>query len=398
MELLLGISVTLVVAVLVSALAHRSVLSTAVMFLVAGFFFGEGGLHWFALTIEDPIIQTLAELALFSVLFTDGMQIGLKELTSAWRLPGRALILGMPLTMVLIALSSRLLLGLDWLQAFLLGAALSPTDPVFAAAVVGRAEIPFRLRHLLNVESGLNDGLALPVVLALIAALSHSPNEVVRIVWELILGVALGLLIPLVMAWLEQSRFFQASQDYEALFIFSVGLLLLSLCKATHANEFLAAFTGGITVATISPQLKMNFHEFGELITELLKLSALFVFGGLLSPAFFTTLRMPSYVLVAVILFVVRPLAIGTSLIKSGLGVKENLVAAWYGPRGFASVVYGLIIFKAPFEGSYALFHLIGLVTAVSIILHSSTDILVVKYFRNTQERTPSENASILQQ
>jgi NhaP-type Na+/H+ or K+/H+ antiporter len=187
MELLLGISVTLVVAVLVSALAHRSVLSTAVMFLVAGFFFGEGGLHWFALTIEDPIIQTLAELALFSVLFTDGMQIGLKELTSAWRLPGRALILGMPLTMVLIALSSRLLLGLDWLQAFLLGAALSPTDPVFAAAVVGRAEIPFRLRHLLNVESGLNDGLALPVVLALIAALSHSPNEVVRIVWELIL-------------------------------------------------------------------------------------------------------------------------------------------------------------------------------------------------------------------
>jgi NhaP-type Na+/H+ or K+/H+ antiporter len=384
MELLLAISITLVGAVLVSALAHRSVLSTAVIFLGAGFFFGEGGLHWFALSIEDPIILTLTELALFSVLFTDGMQIGLQELTSAWYLPGRALILGMPLTMLLIACSARWILGLAWLQAFLVGAALSPTDPVFAAAVVGRAEIPFRLRHLLNVESGLNDGLALPVVLALIAALSDSPNEVVQVLWELILGISLGFLIPFTISRLEQSRFFQASKDYEALIIFSVGLLLLSICKFIHANEFLAAFTGGITVATVSPQLKTSFHEFGELLTELLKLSALFVFGGLLSPAFFSTLHVQSYLEAGIILFLVRPLAIGTSLLKSGLGMKENIVASWYGPRGFASVVYGLLIFKSPFAGSHYLFHLIGLVTAVSIVLHSSTDILVVKHFRKS--------------
>jgi NhaP-type Na+/H+ or K+/H+ antiporter len=384
MELLLAISITLVGAVLVSALAHRSVLSTAVIFLGAGFFFGEGGLHWFALSIEDPIILTLTELALFSVLFTDGMQIGLQELTSAWYLPGRALILGMPLTMLLIAGSAWWILGLAWLQAFLVGAALSPTDPVFAAAVVGRTEIPFRLRHLLNVESGLNDGLALPVVLALIAALSDSPNDVVQVLWELILGIVLGFLIPFTISRLEQSRFFQASKDYEALIIFSVGLLLLSICKFIHANEFLAAFTGGITVATVSPQLKASFHEFGELLTELLKLSALFVFGGLLSPAFFSTLNLQSYLEAGVILFLVRPLAIGTSLLKSGLGMKENIVASWYGPRGFASVVYGLLIFKSPFAGSHYLFHLIGLVTAVSIVLHSSTDILVVKHFRNS--------------
>lgn len=387
MELLLGISLTLVGAALVSALARRSVLSTAVMFLVAGFVFGDGGLHWFTLDIADPIIQTLAELALFSVLFTDGMQVGLKELISAWYLPGRALILGMPLTMLLIACSARFMLRLDWLQALLLGAALSPTDPVFAAAVVGREEIPFRLRHLLNVESGLNDGLALPVVLALLAAISHSSSEVFKVLWELILGVALGFLIPFGIARLERSRFFQASQDYEVFIIFSVGLLLLSLCKVTHANEFLAAFTGGITVATVSPALKASFHAFGEHITELLKLSALFVFGGLLSPTFFSTLHLKSYLLASVILFVIRPLAIGTSLVKSGLDFKENLVASWYGPRGFASVVYGLLIFKTHFDGAHFLFHLIGLVTAASIIFHSSTDILVVRHFRNPNEQ-----------
>jgi NhaP-type Na+/H+ or K+/H+ antiporter len=111
------------------------------------------------------------------------------------------------------------------------------------------------------------------------------------------------------------------------------------------------------------------------------------VFGGLLSPAFFSMLHLKSYLLASVILFVIRPLAIGTSLVKSGLDFKENLVASWYGPKGFASVVYGRLIFKTPFDGAYFLFHLIGLVTAASIIFHSSTDILVVRHFRNPNEQ-----------
>ena len=107
----------------------------------------------------------IAELALFSVLYTDGMRAPVRDLVSAWRLPGRALLLGLPLTLLGTALLARYVVGLSWAESILIGAALSPTDPVFAAAIVGREGIPSRLRFLLNVESGLNDGLALAIAL-----------------------------------------------------------------------------------------------------------------------------------------------------------------------------------------------------------------------------------------
>src|SRR5690349_20997479 len=174
MELLLAFAGLLLLAVLVSSLAHRTVLSTAAVFLVGGFVLGEGSLGVIDIRPDDQLVAVLAELALFSVLFTDGMRVGLPELRSAWRLPGRALVFGLPLTLVITAVLAHVVAGLPWLEAFLLGAALSPTDPVFAAAIVGREEIPYRLRNLLNVESGLNDGLALPVVVILLATASST--------------------------------------------------------------------------------------------------------------------------------------------------------------------------------------------------------------------------------
>ena len=114
-------------------------------------------------------MSTLADLALFTVLFVDGGRLSLRELRAGWRLSGRALGLGMPLALVLVAVATHYLVGLDWTTALLVGAILSPTDPVFASAIVGRSEVPQRLRRLLNVESGVNDGLALPFVLIFLA-------------------------------------------------------------------------------------------------------------------------------------------------------------------------------------------------------------------------------------
>ena len=172
-------ALTLLLAVLVSDLADRTILSTAVLFLLAGFTAGEGMLGIVRLTPEAPAVAVLAELALFSVLFTDGMRVGLKDLASAWRLPGRALLFGLPLTLLGTAMVARWVAGLTWAESFLVGAVLSPTDPVFAAAIVGRQEVPARLRQLLNVESGLNDGLALPIVLAMLAVVGSRAVQLV---------------------------------------------------------------------------------------------------------------------------------------------------------------------------------------------------------------------------
>ncbi len=165
MVLFLVFAATLLAAVLLSGLAERTVLSTAVLFLVVGFLTG-GVTDLLTIRPEDPLTIRLAELALFAVLFTDGMRVGVQDLAYAWRLPGRALILGLPLTLLLTAVLAHFVAGLSWLTSFLVGAVLSPTDPVFASALVGREEVPLRLRRLLNVESGVNDGLACPSLLS----------------------------------------------------------------------------------------------------------------------------------------------------------------------------------------------------------------------------------------
>ncbi len=383
MALLLAFASLLLLAVLVSSLAHRTVLSTAALFLVGGFVLGSGSLGVINVHADDEIVSVLAELALFSVLFSDGMRVGLPELRGAWRLPGRALVVGLPLTLLITAVIARVVAGLPWLESSLLGAVLSPTDPVFAAAIVGREEIPYRLRNLLNIESGLNDGLALPIVVILLATASATPVHGWSLAGEVVGGVALGVLVPYVAIRLERTRFFSATTFYEPLNAFAIGLLVLALAMLTHANVFLAAFSAGITVATLSPELRAAFHQFGELVAELLKLGAVLVFGALISLQFLGDIGISGYFFAALALFAARPIALGVALLRSKLDRKERLAAAWFGPKGFASVVYALLILEAGTPLSDELFHLAALVIVASILAHSSTDVLVARWFES---------------
>ncbi len=327
------------------------------------------------------------------------MRVGTRDLASAWRLPGRALLFGMPITLMVTTLFAHFVAGLPWAESFLLGAVLSPTDPVFASAIIGREEIPGRLRRLLNVESGVNDGLALPVVLVLLSVVSRTEVETGPLLSEVALGIALGVVIPWIAIRLERSRFFSAAPLYKLLDVFAVGLLVLSLAKLTHANQFLAAFAAGVTVETLDPEIREEFHDFGEVVTELLKLAALLVFGALISLAFLGEIPLSGYVFAILVLVLARPLAIGIALFGSGIGRREWVAAAWFGPKGFASVVYGLLIWKSGVPRADQLFHLIALVIVASIIAHSSTDVIVARWFHEQEhaeeayeeEREPSE-------
>ncbi len=384
-------AITLLLSVLVSERAERSVLSTAVLFLVAGFIVSDGMLGIVVITPKDPAIAVLAELALFSVLFTDGMRVGLKDLTSAWQLPGRALFLGLPLTLAGTALLAHWVVGLPWMESFLLGAVLSPTDPVFAAAIVGREEVPARLRQLLNVESGLNDGLALPLVVILLAVAGEGDFHLASVAGEVILGVALGVLVPWAAIRLERTRFFSAHTTYAPLNAFAIGLLVFALASITHANEFLAAFAAGITVATVGPEVRKAFHRFGDLVAELLKLAALLVFGALMSSQFLMEIPWTGYAFAVLVLIAVRPIALCIALFGSHLGWREMVTAAWFGPKGFASVVFGLLVLKSGLPRGDEIFHLTAIVITGSIIAHSSSDVLVARWIK---AHMPSEPVS----
>ncbi len=402
MTAVLVFALTLQAAVLISDLADRTVLSTAVLFLGAGVLSGECWLGVVSPRPDDPMVAGLAELALFSVLFTDGMKVGLKDLTSAWNLPGRALLFGLPLTLLGTALLARWVVGLPWAESFLIGAVLSPTDPVFASAIVGRKEVPSRLRHLLNVESGLNDGLALPIVLAMLAVVGSGRFSLGTILGEIALGIGIGVTIPWAAIRLGQSRFFSAHATYQPLNAFSIGLLVLATSKIAHGNEFLAGFAGGITVATVGPEVRESFHRFGELVAELLKLAALLVFGALISPRFLGEIPLSGYVFALLVLAAVRPVALWISLVRSPLDWRERATAAWFGPKGFASVVFGLLILndakaeKIAWSEADRLFHLVALCIAGSILAHSSTDVVVAQWLaRRRRDSGPAHGSGL---
>jgi sodium/hydrogen antiporter len=389
MTALLAFAVILLVAVLISDLAHRSVLSTAVLFLAAGFLLGPGVADVVKVDAREPVVRTFAELALFSVLFTDGMRAGLGDLVSAWRLPGRALLLGMPLTAGLTAVAARYVAGLPWLDALLIGAALAPTDPVFAAAIVGREGVPYRLRHLLNVESGLNDGLALPAVVLLIAAVSSRPAEPGRQAVELAVGVAIGVAFPWAAIRLERLPGLSATAGYQPLYAVAIGLGVLGLARLADGNLFLAAFAAGITVATVGPEVREAFHRFGDLVAELLKLAAVMLFGALVSPRLLAEIPPAGYLFALIAVFVVRTVALGLSLAGSELSRREYAAAVWFGPKGFASVVYGLLILQSGIPQGVELFHLVAIVIVISIVAHSSTDVLVARAFERETPAPP---------
>lgn len=393
MELLLAFSVVLFFGVLLSGVAHRTVLSTAVLFLLAGFVLGDGVAGVLQLEPDDAIVLGLAELALFSVLYSDGMRVGFNDLRAAWRLPGRALVLGMPLTFAITALLAHYVAGLSWTESMLVGAVLAPTDPVFASAIVGRQEVPGRLRSLLNVESGLNDGLALPVVLVLLSVLARDEVPGVMLVTELGLGVVVGVAIPAAAVFLLRSRFTSSTPLYASLAGLSIGLMVLGIASVTHANLFLAAFAAGVTIATLAPDVEESFAEIGELVTELLKLAAILVFAALISPAFLAEIPVSGYVFAVLALLLARPVAIGFALLRSQLPLPQRAVAAWFGPKGFASVVYGLLILEARVPRADEMFHLVALVIFASILAHSSTDVPIAHAFGRAEERRRAEGS-----
>lgn len=385
--LVLCFGALLIVGVLISELAHRTIISTAVLFLFGGFLLGPGMLDVLDIESGDTAVAVLAELALFTVLYSDGMKVGIRDLRSAWRLPGRALLLGLPLTLLVTAALAHWVAGLPWLESFLLGAVLAPTDPVFASAIVGRNEVPYRLRHLLNVESGVNDGLALPVVLVLLAAAGGIESSGWQLVEELVLGIVIGVAVPYAVLMLERLPFLAAITNLQPLLPMAIGLLVLGLCLNTHANLFLAAFAAGITVASMSTEFRIQFEQLGELISEQLKLVAILVFGALMTPTFlFQETPWTGWLFAVLALVVARPAALLVSFVGSNFGRDEQVAAMWFGPKGFASVVYGLIVLESGIPLADELFHLVGITIALSILAHSSTDVVVAKRFEGLGE------------
>ncbi len=377
MTFALVFGVALFAAVLISARAACGLLSTAVLFLVVGLAVGATNV---VSAPDEHTVERVAELALVATLFTDGGKMNLRSLRASFRLPGRALLIGLPINLVVAAVFARLLLPLSWGAAFLVGAVLSPTDPVFASSLVGSERVPAKLRGLLNIESGLNDGLAVPIVVSLLGVLGEEAPSVGVLLGRVVLGVVIGAGVPLAAVWLYRRPFFGASDAYKPVFALAVVVVAWALSVKVSANEFLAAFVAGVVLSSVSDRARDHWQRPGELVSEVSKLAALLLFGALVSHESMRDIGLAGVVFAIASLFVARPLSMMLALLRSDLPVRERGVAAWFGPRGFASVVFALLVHGSKIPGERIVFHATAFVVIASILLHATTDTVVAKW------------------
>ncbi|MEZ5120798.1 MAG: cation:proton antiporter [Solirubrobacterales bacterium] len=362
---------------LLSGLAHRSFLSLTALFVIVGFVLGDGGLHVIELDPESGFVVGLAEVALIVLLFRDGLEVESELLQRAWRLPLRKLAIGMPITAAVVALAARALTDLSWTEAFLLGALLSPTDPVLSSAVVTNPRVPRVVRHSLNLESGLNDGLALPPVLALIAALSLT-REDFHVVTFVVQDVGLGLVFGLAVGWLASvlmPRGAGIPAHQKSLYALGVAFATYGVSVLEpHGNGFIAVYVAAIVLGTRRADLRVAFEQRSDDIVELVKLGVFVVFGSLLTLDGLFGEGWASVTIVVVALLVARPLALAVALAGTRLSLPVKAFMAWFGPKGVATMTFSIIVLGAGLANGERIFNLAALVVFVSIIVHSTTD------------------------
>jgi NhaP-type Na+/H+ or K+/H+ antiporter len=370
----------LICGALISGVAHRSFLSLTALFVVTGFVLGEGGLEVLHFDPESGFVTSLAVVALILILFRDGLEVEAEMLQTAWRLPLRKLALAMPLTAALVALAAKALTDLSWTEAFLLGALLSPTDPVLSSAVVTNPRVPRLVRHSLNLESGLNDGLALPAVLALTASLANDPDFVwwEFVVQDLGVGFLAGMAAGLVgSVLLPRSGLFGAEikPHQKALYGLGIGFGAYALAELPpEGNGFIAVFVAAIVLGIRRQDIRVCFETRSEDIIELVKLGIFVVFGSLLTLEGLFSDGVAAAAIAAFTLLVARPVAIGVALAGTSLDRATRGFMAWFGPKGVATMTFSLFVLAEGIPAGEEIFNLAALTVFISIVAHGLTD------------------------
>ncbi|MGH2915493.1 MAG: cation:proton antiporter [Solirubrobacteraceae bacterium] len=360
---------------LLSGLARRSFVSLAAVFVVAGFVLGDGALRVLQFGARSPFVSQLATVALIVILFGDGLAVDGEMLQSHWRLPLRKLILAMPLTAAIVAVATRLLTGLGWTESFQVGALLSPTDPVLSSSVVTNPRVPALVRHSLNLESGLNDGLALPAVLALSAALSAGQGQFVWwrfLIENLALGFAAGIVVGLVASLLAPTR---GPAHQRSLFALGAAFGAYGLATLLpHGNGLIAAYVAAIALGVRRPDIQREFERHATALVEVVKLGVFVVFGALLTVDGLLGQGWAAVGVVAVTLLVARPAAVFAALAGTATDGATRAFMAWFGPKGVATMTFSLLVLaQRPARGS-EIFNLAALTVFCSVLAHGATD------------------------
>jgi sodium/hydrogen antiporter len=386
--LILGVILTL--TAFLSGWFHGTVLSISVFSVLAGLVLASAGI--LEVNPGAAIVVFIVQIALLLTLFTDGLYAERELLREEWHAPARALVIAMPITLVLLALAAKTLFGeLTWAEAFLLGAVLSPTDPVVTSTVVTSRRVPAVIRHTLNLESGLNDGLALPLVLFFLVLATHEGGalgEAGSLLGEVAAGAAIGVAVAVVAGWsLGRAPGGSLVEKYEGVFGLGLALAAFGLAEVVYGNGLIAAFVAGMALAAGRVELPETFGRFNESVSGAFQVITFVVFAALIvGTGWFpgSTLTLAGFVVFA--LLVARPAAVLVSFVGIRLPRSQKLFVAWFGPKGVASMLFALLVLNSGDPNRTLVFDIASFVILSSIVAHGLTDTVGAKWLERLVE------------
>jgi NhaP-type Na+/H+ or K+/H+ antiporter len=383
---------------------QKSIFTPPIVFVLFGLIVSAQGFGGVDLHLDEHLIHTLAEITLVLVLFTDASRIDLGLLRREHDLPVRLLSIGMPLTVILGTIVATLLFpGFTFWEAALLAAVLAPTDAALGQAVVSSPLVPVRIRQTLNVESGLNDGIALPLVLVFLSMCSSAIEGQGGTEFWLkfaFLQVTLGPVVGVAVGWLG-GRAVQAARDrgwmshsFVRLSALGLALLAFSGAEVIGGNGFIAAFCAGLAMGNTAKRLSEAIYEFAEAEGQLLTLLVFLVFGATLLPEVLHHFH-PRYWLYGLLsLTVIRMLPVVLSLLGTGLRKETVFFLGWFGPRGVASILFGLLVVsRSVLVAKEEIFMIVLATVALSVLAHGVTAYPGVKWYSRHSETLPAEEA-----
>ena len=400
---LIFLALSVVAYALVSKRLASTPVTGAMIFMVLGVLLGPAALDLIHGPEDEHSIALLLEVTLALVLFTDSLAISAGDWRTKSKLPSRLLLMGMPLTLIIgWVLGLILFPDVDVWAVALIAVCLAPTDAALGQAVVTSPRVPPVIRQALNIESGLNDGLALPFfVLALAAAVetaeSGAPGLVEVFARSLVLAAIVGGVIGWVgaraVAWSRARGW--VGREWTQIATLGLILLAFTIADAAEGSGFIATWVAGVTFGRAMRDRVPDTALFAEDLGGFLALLSFFGFGAILLGPLMDDVTWRAFVYAALSLTVVRMLPVAVSLLGTGLARPTLVFAGWFGPRGLASIVFGLFVAEEALPDGSVVLQAVFVTVALSVVLHGATAVWGANRYGTWFERAAASGVPI---
>jgi NhaP-type Na+/H+ or K+/H+ antiporter len=366
---------------LVAKRVERAAASGPIVFVAAGLLMGPFGFGWFDGEVSRTEIRVLADLTLAMILFIDAANADLSILKRQFRIPSRMLLLGLPGAIFLGTLAASFLFeNLSLFEAAILGTMLAATDAALGKGVVTNQAVPAPIREGLNIESGLNDGLCVPILFVFIAlAVGGGAHEgggtslaITLVLEELGIGLVVGVGLTAAGTWaLKRCRDKGwLSEIWTPMTVTALAISCFAVAQSLHGSGYIAAFTGGLFFGFKAKDATHRLVLGSESIGETLALMTWLVFGAAVIGQSFQHFTWEMLIFALLSLTVIRMLPIYLSLTGLGESTSSKLFLGWFGPRGLASVVFAVIVLNEGVPEAKFIAMVVVLTVFLSLVAH----------------------------